>query len=141
MSDFAGYLIKAGNGDRIFPHEYINLESYKTTPNQREEIEAYRDDYTRNLTRITADGMKTSIEFSTLDGLTLEEKIEIQAFFSSAMINTQARKVILNYWNDEENTYKTSYFYLPDVQYTISKIDRESNTMTYKSISYKLVEY
>lgn len=138
---FQGYLIKAGNGNAIFPHKYISLETYKSTPNQREEIEAYRDDYTRDLTRITADGMKSTIEFSTLDGLTLEEKIEIQTFFKSAMIDKKERKVILTYWNDEENTYKTAYFYLPDMQYTVQEIDEEKNTMTYKTLSYKLVEY
>lgn len=141
MSAFEGYLIKAGNSDEIFPHKYINISTYKSTPNQREEIEAYRDDYTRDLTRITADGMKTSIEFQTLDGISLEEKIEIQEFFKNCMVNEKERKVHITYWDDENNLYETSYFYLPDTQYTIDEINEKDMTMTYKSLTYKLVEY
>ena len=139
MSAFNGYLLKAGNSESIFPHKYINISTYKSTPNQREEIEAYRDDYTRNLTRVTADGMKTSIEFQTLDGITLEEKMEIQDFFKSCTVNEKERKVHITYWDDENNLYETSYFYLPDTPYTIDEI--KDKTITYKSLTYKLVEY
>ena len=139
MENFLGYLIKAGNSTAIFPHKYIKLETYKATPNQREEIEAYRDDYTRDLYRVTSDGMKTKVEFSTLDGLTLSEKLEIQTFFNNAMVDTTQRKVHITFWDDEKNEYRSSYFYIPDVDYSIRKID--GTDIIYNSLTYKLVEY
>lgn len=141
MSEFKGYLIKAGNSDKLFPHEYINTGTYKATPNQREEIEAYRDDYTRDLTRITADGMKSKIVFSTVDDITLEQKKEIQDFFASCMVDKKQRKVLITYWDDEDNIYETAYFYYTDVQYSINRLDRENNTIRYASVEYSLTEY
>ena len=141
MTEFKGYLMKAGNSNTIFPHKYINISTYKATPNQREEIEAYRDDYTRDLHRLTADGMKSKITFSTVENITLEEKIEIQDFFNSCMVDKKERKVYLTYWDDEDNIYETSYFYYPDIQYTINKLDRENNTIIYATLDYSLTEY
>ncbi len=139
MAEFEGYLIKSGNTNAVFPHKYIKLETYKATPNQREEIEAYRDDYTRDLTRVTAVGKKSKVEFSTLEGLNLAQKKEIQAFFNACMTDTSQRKVYLKCWNDETNEYFTSYFYIPDVEYPIREI--KGHDITYNSLIYKLVEY
>lgn len=136
---FQGYLIKSASGSAVFPHKYIKLETYKGTPNQREEVDAYRDDYTRDLYREVADGMKSTIEFSTVDGLTLAEKEEIQSFFNSCMTDAIERKVYLNYWDDETNQYDTGYFYLPNMTYTIRQID--STNIIYNSLAYKLIEY
>ena len=66
MSNWAGYLLKAVKTNAIFPHKYIAYESYNTTPNQREEIKAYRDDNTRDLTRITAEGTKSVFGFAAM---------------------------------------------------------------------------
>ena len=134
---FSGYLLKTGN--TVFPHHYIDLESWKTTPNQREEIKAYRDDNTRNLTRVTASGKKTVISFSTRDNLHLSEKKAIQKFFTDHETNALERKIQLTYWNDESNDYKTAYFYRADIKFTIKKIT--NNDIIYKAITIDLVEY
>ena len=55
MSAFAGYLLQNSLGETI--DEYIEFESYDSTPNQREEIDAWRDDNTRELFREPAEGM------------------------------------------------------------------------------------
>ncbi len=135
--EFEGYLIKSAAG--IFPHELIKLKSYKSTPNQREEIEAYRDDYTRDLTRITASGTKSAIEFATIDDLTLEQKKQIQSFFSDVTSDALQRKVRLTFWNDEDNAYYTKDFYIPDIEYNINRI--KGNNIYYNSLTYKLTEY
>ena len=141
-TNFKGYLIKSAEvDDLIFPEKYISLESYESTPDQREEVEAYRDDYTRDLTRVTADGMKSKVEFSLLDGLTLEQKMEVQDFFNKSMVDEKERKVHIEYWDDEKNEYKPAYFYYPDIKYQIIRIDKEKNTLIYKAIKYTLIEY
>ena len=78
MSNWRGYFIKATETGQIFPNEYIAWESYESEPNHREEIKAYRDDNTRDLTRVTAEGTKTSLTFTTRENLHLEDKMAIQ---------------------------------------------------------------
>lgn len=147
MATFLGYLLKSGND--IFPHEYIQLESWESTPNQREEIKAYRDDNTRNLVRVTAAGRKTVISFKTRDGLNKAQKEEIIDFFTSHETNAAERKIPITYWNDEDAQYKTGDFYRPNMKFPISQIltiyDRNSlrprYDIRYGELQIELVEY
>lgn len=139
MSDWRGYFIKATSTGQIFPNEYIAWESYESEPNHREEIKAYRDDNTRDLTRVTAEGTKTSLAFTTRANLHLEDKIAIQDFFTDAESNHLERKINLEYWNDEDNTYHTADFYRPDIKFQIKKIT--SNDIIYKELKLDLIEY
>lgn len=141
-NNFRGYLIKATRTGKIFPLKYIKFESWNSTPKQREEIKAYRDDNTRNLTRITAEGMKSVFAFETREKLHLAEKMEIQSFFTDAEEDSEAhhqRKVQLEYWNDETNQYETAYFYRPDTQFPIIKITDDD--IIYGSLKLEFVEY
>ena len=139
MSSWRGYFIKATATGQIFPNEYIAWESYESEPNHREEIKAYRDDNTRNLTRVTAEGTKTSLAFTTRENLHLNDKIAIQEFFTYAETNHLERKINLEYWNDESNDYKTADFYRPDIRFQIKKITDDD--IIYKEIKIDLVEY
>lgn len=141
-NNWQGYLFKATATNQIFPMKYINYESWSSTPKQREELKAYRDDNTRNLTRVTAEGMKSVFAFETRANLHLEEKMEIQNFFTNAEVGSEAhhqRKVQLTYWNDETNTYETAYFYRPDIQFTIRKITDDD--IIYGAVKIDFVEY
>lgn len=139
MSAFKGYLLKATATDTIFPNSYIVYEGWDSTPNQREEIKAWRDDNTRDLYRITAQGTKNSLTFKIKENLHLADKIAIQKFFTDAEINHLERKVELEYWNDEDNEYKTAYFYRPDIKFTMKKITDDD--IIYKEFTIDLVEY
>lgn len=139
MSAFEGYLMKATDTGIIFPNKYIIYESWESTPNHREEIKAWRDDNTRDLFRITAEGTKTDFSFDIKAGLHLADKIAIQEFFTNAEVNHLERKIQLTYWNDEDNEYKTAYFYRPDIQFTIRKITDDD--IVYKGFTIELVEY
>lgn len=139
MSNFKGYLLRAVRTDTIFPNDYILYSSWKSTPNQREEIKAYRDDNTRELYRVTAEGQKSVFQFDTIDGLSLQDKINIQNFFTSAEINTKERKVQLEFWNEENNQYSIGYFYRPNMEFTIQDISEDN--ITYSSLTFEFVEY
>lgn len=139
MSNFKGYLLRAVRTDTIFPNDYILYSSWKSTPNQREEIKAYRDDNTRELYRVTAEGQKSVFQFDTIDGLSLQDKINIQNFFTSAEINTKERKVQLEFWNEENNQYSIGYFYRPNMEFTIQNISEDD--ITYSSLTFEFVEY
>ena len=141
-SPFRGYLIKAVLSDEVLPLHFIEWDSYKATPNQREEIKAYRDDNTRDLTRVTAEGKKSVIEFK-LRPMWLEEKIMFQGWLGGGIADTQEaheqRKIQLEFWDDEENAYKTGYFYVPNIEYSILRITEDS--IRYKEITIKFIEY
>ena len=139
LADWKGYLLRAVETDTILDAKFIEESSYKATPNQREEIKAYRDENTRDLTRITAIGKKSKIIFNTRDNLHLKDKIKLQEFFTDAESDHNERKVLLEFWNDEENIYKQGYFYRPDIQFTIKKI--EETDIIYSKVEIHLIEY
>lgn len=139
---FRGYLIKAVLSNEVLPLQFIEWESYSSTPNQREEIKAYRDDNTRDLTRVTAEGKKSVIEFK-LRSLWLPEKILFQDWLQAGIENTQEAheqvKIELEFWDDENNVYKTGVFYVPNIQYSITRITDDN--IKYKETSIKFIEY
>lgn len=136
MSEFRGYLLRNEQGETI--DKYIQLDTYKSTPNQREEIDAYRDDNTRALYRETADGMKTAISFTSMP-VDLAGKMAIQSFFNNATVIAKERKVYLTYWNDEDNQYESSYFYIANYYFKIIRITEDN--IFYEAIDFDLVEY
>ncbi len=145
MANFKGYLFKktvtqgTSEVDVPFPNKYIALDTWESTPNQREEIKAYRDDNTRDLTRVTAQGKKSKFSFKTRKRLKLAEKQEIQQFFTASESDANQRKIRLTYWNDEDNMYKTGDFYRPNMTFKIYKITE--NDIIYDEMSFELIEY
>ena len=141
-NNFAGYLIATYNatGQLVkFPLNYIKYDSYSSTPKQREEIKAYRDENTRELYRITAEGMKTKITFSTRANLHLADKTAIQKFFTDYETNSVQRKIRLSYWDDEQNVYNSGYFYRPNMEFKIVNITE--NDIIYSEMNFELIEY
>lgn len=140
---FEGYLFASCDANfkvtRIFPNKYIQFNSWSSTPNQREEIKAYRDDNTRNLTRITAEGKKSVFSFKLRGNLHLDEKMEIQDFFTSVETDPAQRKVNLKFWDDENNEYKTGTFYRPNMKFPIVKITDDD--IIYGELTIECIEY
>ncbi|MBR4625435.1 MAG: hypothetical protein IKO56_07870 [Alphaproteobacteria bacterium] len=132
-----------------FPAKYINASTWDSNPNVREELKAYRDENTRQLHRVTAEGKKSSISFETRDGLGLADKMAIQEFFTEAVqyqfpVDKQEealeqRKIILWYWNDEDNSYKKGTFYRPNMNFPIKYATR--NDIKYGPLKIELIEY
>lgn len=132
---FRGYLLKFGN--TILPHEYIQIDTYQSIPNQRIELSAYRDNNV-DLYRVTSQNYKTTIKFDTMP-LTLEQKIDLQTKMQAGLVNATERKYQVNYWNDEDNQYDTKYFYIPDVAFPIHSITE--NDILYNPVSFEFIQY
>jgi hypothetical protein len=139
MSAFKGYLLRATKTNTRFPAKYIEEGTWSSTPNQREEIKAYRDDNTRDLYRVTAKGKKSIFSFSTRPNLHLADKIVIQNFFYENESNVEERKINLEYWDDDNNTYKTGDFYRPNMPFKI--IQYSNDDIIYDSFDFDFVEY
>lgn len=135
---FDGYLLKFG--DTILPNKYLYYDSYSATPNQRTEIEAYRDDYTQELFRATSDGVKSKIE-ATIKPMWLEDKMEFMNILKEGLVDKLQRKYEVTYWNDEDTSYAMGYFYIPDTTFSIHRIDEKNNTILYNSFKLTLIEY
>lgn len=133
MSKYAGYLLKFG--DKKIPNNIL-LE-YSTTPNQRLETSAERDN-TGTLQRKTLKSTKTSINFST-HILWLNEKINLQNIINAGIVNSAQRKCKVTYWNEEDNMYKIGTFYIPDIEFSV--MDATSKDILYNPITVELIEY
>ena len=135
---YNGYLIKVGGSSgTALPMQYIKLEGYDITPNQRMESEAKRA-VTGILHRTTVDHTATKIEFTT-PCLTDMDVHALNGLLGEAWTSVSERKLELEYYDMETATYKTGTFYMPDIKYQIDHID--GNIVYYKEITYKFIEY
>lgn len=135
---YNGYLIKIGGPSGVeLPMEFIKLEGYDITPNQRMESSAKRS-VTGYLNRTTVEHTATKIEFST-PVMTDKDVHAIMGLFGNAWTSVIERKLNLEYYDMETGEYKTGTFYMPDIKFTIDHID--GNIVYYKETSFKFIEY
>ena len=137
MMAFQGYLLKCGRD--IFPNAYIQVNTFDSNPSQVEDIKAYRDENSRNLTRITAAGRKSAFSFKTRDNLHLKEVTAILNFFKSHYSVPAERKLSCTYWNDEDMNYKTANFYIANYKFTKKAVT--ANDIIYAATQFDFVEY
>lgn len=137
---FSGYLIKVGGSNgTVLPMKYMRHESYKITPNQRLETDAKRD-VTGMLHRNTVSHTATKIEFET----PIITNIDLQAMLSILRSNWTIqleRKLNIQYYNEETDSYATAACYVPDIDYNIDHIDLNQNLVFYKPIRIAFIEY
>ncbi len=135
---YNGYLIKVGGSSgTILPMKYIKLDGYNITPNQRMETEAKRA-VTGLLHRSTVAHTATKVEFNT-PNMTNDDVDDMMTLFRNAWTNTTERKLVLQYYDMETNTYKTGDFYMPDIKFEIQWI--KNNKVYYKEIRVAFIEY
>lgn len=134
---FQNWLIRFDRTNVLFPQRYIQKGTYKSTPLQRTEIKAYRDN-NNLLHRVTSPNYKTKIEFQTYP-LNLSELTEIQTKLDAAMENAQQRRLVLTYWDDELLSYRQATFYMPDKTYSVSTIG--NGDIRYQPLTFTFIEY
>lgn len=134
---FQNWLIRFDRTNVLFPQRYIQKDTYKSTPLQRTEIKAYRDN-NNLLHRVTSPNYKTKIEFQTYP-LNLSELTEIQTKLDAAMENAQQRRLVLTYWDDELLSYRQATFYMPDKTYSVSTIG--NGDIRYQPLTFTFIEY
>lgn len=137
---FNGYLLKlGGSSGTVFPMKYIKVEGYDITPNQRMESEAKRA-ITGVLHRTTVAHTASKIEFNT-PNMTNLEVAEMMQLFRNNWTSTAERKLSLQYYDPETNTYKTGDFYMPDIKFPIQRVDLENNLIYYGETRIAFIEY
>lgn len=140
---FSGHLIKLkaanGNADELLPMKYMGIESYSATPNQRMESSANRAT-TGLLHRTTVEHTATKIEFET-PVITNLDVAELNAMLQRHYTDALQRKIVIEYYDNETDSYKDATCYMPDVQFKIMRVDKVLNIMYYSPIRYAFIEY
>lgn len=126
-----GYVIKV-NGTP-FPNALLAPEGYSNIPNRRQDKNSYTDGRGtthRNILPVK----RTTAKIKTKDDLTFGQKLIVQAFFPNR------DRVTVDLWNDEINDYETTSFYVPDVEYTVKRIDKSGN-FYYNALEFEYIAY
>lgn len=137
---FSGWLIKFGGV--TLPNSFLLADGWESTPNQRVEVDAYRDANVL-LHRETSGNFKTSIKLNVRK-LNLKEMTAFKNVIGLATLNVndkKQRKLAVNYWNDETLKYDYAEMYMPDVTYTIHTVNEEKKDIEYNSFTIELIEY
>ncbi|MFW5669280.1 MAG: DUF6711 family protein [Acetivibrio ethanolgignens] len=137
--NFEGWLLKFGNV--TLPNSFLLADGWESTPNQRTEINAYRDANIL-LHRETSPNYKTKITI-TLREMNLAEMSALREVIKQATVNEQERKIALTYWNDEtlEYTEAITKVYMPDVTYKIHRVDEVKKDIEYDSFTMTFIQY
>ena len=133
---YLGYLIKVGSN--IIPSEYIVFDTYDCTPDQRQDVDSYRD-LNQNLHRNVADEYKSIVSFKVRPNLTETKLRTLLQLIQSSYTVTKERKVHLTYWNIDTGDYDVGEFYLVQPQYRIKKATEDE--IIYNSFDIKFIEY
>lgn len=141
---FNGYLIKVGyvsaqNPGTEIPLKYMRAETYTVTPNQRMEWSADRDT-TGVLFRTTVPNMPPKIEFET-PLMTNTEINALNTIIRSAYTNVNERKLTIQYYDPESDSYETHECYMPDVHYKIRNVDATNKVINYQELRYAFIGY
>ena len=131
--------VKIGANYSTFPTSLIKAESYKVTPNQRMESSAARA-ASGLLKRTTCSHTASKIDFNTII-MTNRDIATIHNLLSSAYTSALERKLSLRYYDPSSDSYSTGDFYVPDVDYNILRIDKDTNTIYYDSVRFAFIEY
>lgn len=137
---FNGWLIKFG--DVVLPNSFILADGWESTPNQRVELDAYRDANVL-LHRETSENFKTSLTLN-IRSMDLAEMTAFKNVIGIATLkitSKRERRLMVTYWNDEELEYKTAVMYMPDVTYNIHTVDEVTKCIEYNAFTIELIEY
>ncbi len=138
--NFQGWLIKFG--DVQLPNSFLLADGWEGTPNQRLEVDAYRD-ANMLLHRETSSNYKTKLKLNIRE-TSLTERMALNNVIGLATLSIteqKERKVSITYWNDETLTYESGVFYMPDITYVIHNLDEERLDMEYNPFSISLIQY
>ena len=134
---FNGYLLKVGT--TTFPLSYVYKESYSVTPNRRMDLDSYRD-ANGELHRTVLDHAPSTISFKTKP-MTNTDLATMMTLIRDNYVNTNEKKVSLEYYCPDLDAYQTGVFYIPDVEYPIYSVDLNKNKIIYKSFDLEFIEY
>lgn len=133
-------LVQVHNGTAYIsiPLGYMRYETYQITPQQTIDLDSYRSENGTLLRNPVA--VKAKVEFNT-PLMTEANWQSLWAIIKAGFNNSTERKLKLRYYDTLSATYKTGYFYVPDVQTQIRNIEEATGTINYNEIRIAFIEY
>lgn len=134
---FNGSLISLGGNN--FPLKYVFKESYKVTPNRRQDLDPYRD-ANGNLHRNVLSHTATTITFQTKPMWNTDFEA-MMSFIRNRYTNVAEKKLSITYYSPDTDSYKTGNFYMPDMEFNMNMVDTYNNRILYNSMTLEFIEY
>ena len=138
--NFEGWLIKFGTV--TLPNSFLLADGWGSTPDQRLERDAYRDEGAL-LHRVTLPNFKTTIKMTFRD-MNLLERIALNNVIKAATTtdeDTKQRRTTITYWNDETLKYDTGVFYMAQPEFKIHSLNEKKKDIEYASFELEFIEY
>lgn len=135
---FNGYLIQIG-GKTTEIEKYIVHRSYHVSKKPLD-MDSNRDG-DGILKRVVLDHVPYTISFNLRNNLT---NTDVQSFMSSIRASytvPKERKLMLTFYNPEDDDYIAQDVYLVDPDFVIDHIDVKTNQIVYREISIKFIGY
>jgi len=134
---FNGSLLSLGGSN--FPLKYVFKESYKVTPNRRQDLDPKRVE-SGKLKRNTLEHTVTTIQFQTKP-MWNDEFDSLMSFIRSKYTNSLEKKLNITYFSPDTGGYKSGEFYMPDVEINIDMVDTSKKKILYLSTTLEFIEY
>ena len=140
---FSGVLVSVNNSKdgvyTLIPNKYIFFDSYKVTPDQIIDLDSGRDT-TGVLHRNALSHRASKMEFGT-PPITNAEWNTLWEIITSKVVNKRERYLYVRYYDPLTDEYKKGKFYIPDVEFTIERIDEAKKIIFYDKIRLAFIEY
>lgn len=108
--------VKIGNAYTVIPNKYISIQSYVSTPHQRQDLDSFQDNE-GHLHRNTLEHTRSKVEFNT--PIMLEDDLAtLDALISSAFTVPKERKLTIRFYCFDTHSYDEAVCYIPDITYT-----------------------
>lgn len=139
MANFNGNLIlidKGYKGKEEIPIEFMKAETYQATV-FGQDVDSYRDT-NLDLHRNASSNTKFKVEFET-PPLHLEQVVYLMNLLQNNYIDRVEKKIALSFYVPETDTYKSGFFYVPDITFTMYMVD--GLDILYSPIRIAFIEY
>ena len=135
---FNGTLLKLGG--ETFPMKWIEYDTYKVTPNRRQDLNPFRN-ANGVLQRNVVEHEPTTIDFN-LRSMYNKDVASVMSFIRSKYTNVKEKKLVIQYYDPEYDNYNDGAFYLDsNVEFPIKTINIEKKIIKYGQIKLSFVEY
>lgn len=130
---FTGVLITNTSNSTTLDNSILAEDGYKSNPDMQQDQDSYNDD-NGDLQRSILPHVRQKIWLKTNE-ISSTQKKHLQTVFPSRTT------VTLQFWNDEREAYMTATFYIPDIDWTIRRINKDTNERTYAPVEITLISY
>ena len=137
---YYNYLIRIGSGGDAWtiPLKYMRYETYQITW-YTQDLDSYRD-ADGILHRNALEHRVGKIEFTT----PLMNNSQMEMLLSairSRYIDSNEKKILVNFYVPELNVYKTQEMYVPDIVTKIRNVDETAGTLNYSETRIAFIGY